>query len=168
MSITERYATAVGASTLEMDYDHAKPVDTVIASGWTHSRMGAVLRRLQVEWDSTGKPLKMTNKARRRTLQALRSWSQAVRMMGEWCDAKGIPEHVGLAALAYFVDDTCPKCYGRGFQVIPGTPSLSATPCNHCRGSGRMRPPDECARALRMFSGCVGADIVQMRGSLGD
>lgn len=44
---------------------------------------------------------------------------------------------LGVQALTQWVADVCECCKGRGFQIIPGAPSLSDRPCGACKGSGK-------------------------------
>ena len=36
--------------------------------------------------------------------------------------------------LDYWLADNCPACFGRGYEVMPGSPMLSDTPCPVCQG----------------------------------
>jgi len=42
------------------------------------------------------------------------------------------------AVLAWHRDGTCKHCEGHGFPKLDGAPGLSARPCHHCRGTGRI------------------------------
>lgn len=42
------------------------------------------------------------------------------------------------ACLAWHRDGTCKPCEGRGYQLIPGTKTLSERECPECRGSRKM------------------------------
>ena len=57
--------------------------------------------------------------------------------------------------LAWWLSPTCERCHGRGYQVIPGTPTLSDIPCPCCHG-GRTTPLDVVLRA-RVPAGHVDA-----------
>lgn len=53
-------------------------------------------------------------------------------------------EHVpGLvsAVVKHWLDDVCPSCFGRGYDVMPGSPMLSDAPCGTCNGQGRLPLP---------------------------
>jgi hypothetical protein len=65
--IEERYTSATNTSDLTVDTRHRRPVDDIIAAGWSRSRIGAALLRLHSEWDGSEKPQKATPEA----LQAL-------------------------------------------------------------------------------------------------
>lgn len=39
--------------------------------------------------------------------------------------------------LMHMVNDVCPKCFGRGYGTIFGTPVLDDEVCSDCRGTGR-------------------------------
>lgn len=51
-------------------------------------------------------------------------------------------------ALKYHADPTCPKCNGTKFDKIPGAPSLSATPCRTCHGTGKRPYPIRNGRQI--------------------
>lgn len=44
---------------------------------------------------------------------------------------------IGSAALHVLLHPACPRCKGRGYKTVPGTPALSGKPCERCRGTGR-------------------------------
>lgn len=41
--------------------------------------------------------------------------------------------------LAYWLDGVCKTCSGLGYDVIPGTPTLSDVACGSCEGTGQQR-----------------------------
>lgn len=43
---------------------------------------------------------------------------------------------VGHQALKAWIGSVCGTCHGRKYEVIEGTPKLSARPCGTCHGSG--------------------------------
>jgi hypothetical protein len=45
------------------------------------------------------------------------------------------------AVVKHWLDDVCPTCYGRGFDVMPGSPMLSDKACDTCNGKGRLPLP---------------------------
>lgn len=57
-TIEERYSSATNASNLkvERDADRRNVADILIAAGWSRSRFGTALLRLQSEWDGSAKP----------------------------------------------------------------------------------------------------------------
>lgn len=59
-TLEERYSSATHASNLKVEADRAGQVDTIIAMGWSPSRVGAALMRLHSEWDGCAKPRRMT------------------------------------------------------------------------------------------------------------
>jgi DnaJ-class molecular chaperone len=44
---------------------------------------------------------------------------------------------VATGVLAWNRANVCPACHGSGYEVIPGTPSLSDKECRACRGTGK-------------------------------
>jgi hypothetical protein len=61
--IEERYTSSTNTSDLTVDTRHRRPVDDIIAAGWSRSRIGAALLRLHSEWDGSEKPQKATPEA---------------------------------------------------------------------------------------------------------
>jgi hypothetical protein len=60
--------------------------------------------------------------------------------------------------LSWYLADTCRTCNGRKYRRIPGTPMLSATSCQTCRGIGRQsidrafpETSQRCARQLATY-----------------
>jgi DnaJ-class molecular chaperone len=47
-------------------------------------------------------------------------------------------EDMARAVLAWNRHGVCPECNGHGYQVIPGSPSLSDTECKACLGTGKV------------------------------
>ena len=43
------------------------------------------------------------------------------------------------SVIKHWLDDLCHPCHGRGYLSVPGTPMLSDTPCEHCKGEGRVK-----------------------------
>lgn len=50
-----------------------------------------------------------------------------------------VAQDMARATLAWCRNGTCKVCSGHGFQLIPGTPSLSSDQCGTCRGSGKRQ-----------------------------
>lgn len=57
-TIEERYTSATNARNLKVERDHRRRnvADILIAAGWSRSRFGTALLRLQSEWDGCAKP----------------------------------------------------------------------------------------------------------------
>lgn len=119
-TVAERYSQAIHASNLKVEADKQGSADTLIAVGWSQSRIGALLMRLQT-------------KADRAALE--QAHQQATRQAG----LMGLerPEVVAAAVLVWWLDGICPACHGRKFEQIADTPSLSTRQCKVCRGSGK-------------------------------
>jgi hypothetical protein len=58
--IEEMYTSSTHTSDLKVESRVRKPVDDIIAAGWSRSRIGAALLRLHSEWDGCEKPQKAT------------------------------------------------------------------------------------------------------------
>ena len=55
---------------------------------------------------------------------------------------------VAERALRYHVAPACPKCEGRRFKKIDGSPALSATVCPTCHGTGKRPFPIRHGREI--------------------
>ena len=65
---------------------------------------------------------------------------QLTRIALEKGQAKTVEEvHQSLnQILPHWLDDLCHQCFGRGYEVVPGTPMLSDKSCKACKGSGHV------------------------------
>lgn len=59
-------------------------------------------------------------------------------------------QRIAGAALRQYAVPVCPKCAGRRYEVIPGTPTLSTRPCTKCRGTGIRPIPVRDGRRIAM------------------
>lgn len=62
-TVEEMYDSATHASNLRVVADRNGPADIIIAQGWSPSRVGAALMRLQSEWSGSAHPKKPTRAA---------------------------------------------------------------------------------------------------------
>lgn len=80
----------------------------------------------------------------------------------------------GVQILMQWLADICQPCGGRGYPSVAGTPTLSAQPCRHCKGSGKNAvpgsgPEHDVARdvieraddAVYVIRGLIGAKLGQ-------
>jgi len=168
-SIREAYAKATHATHLRTTADKRGATDYLIASAWTPTRMGSLLRRLQGEWDVSAKKLRMSEADYTLLMSSLKTLPATIRAIEAWCERKEIPDGASVArkALHWWLDNTCLPCAGRGQVQIPHTPALGDT-CKHCRGTGKRREPQEAWSVLEMISACLGKDVAKMREYLRD
>lgn len=78
-----------------------------------------------------------------------------------------------VAVIRYWLDQTCPRCQGRKFLVLAGTPALSNRPCPQprdggCGGSGLGKVPhgQEGRRLCVFLDDCVARGRQAMRQRL--
>lgn len=167
MTIRESYAVATTATRINVEAHRRTAADYLIASGWTRSRMAYLLRRLQAEWDGAAKKLRMEEADYILLVGSLGTLKPAIEVAMGWCEKKEIEhgERVARAALSWWLDNTCHRCYGRGYKLIDGTPSLGMA-CDVCHGTGKRREPEAAYRVLDMFARCTGEDYSRMHGYL--
>jgi hypothetical protein len=101
-------------------------VDILRAVGMAgaHNLLGTLLWRLRYTGDT---------RELRRTAELLMD-----RVQGRYGHLK--VEQAGQAVgrvLRHWLNDVCPVCTGRGYDLIPDTPTLSDTLCAACNGAGR-------------------------------
>lgn len=58
-TVQERYSNATHTSNLRVEAERSGAADTLIAMGWSPSRLGAALMRVHSEWDGAEKPKRM-------------------------------------------------------------------------------------------------------------
>jgi len=144
----ERCATAVRTTDLGMHLEHGCAADVITAMGWAARKnpLGVALLRAQHEGES---------------LEVQIALQEAVSVAWKLCQAG---EHsadaawwirFARAAVAHWQSPACPHCHGRRFDVIQGTPALSATPCRACKGSGARKPPRIGAMRMDRDTGAV-------------
>ena len=63
-------------------------------------------------------------------------------------------QEAAVYATVYWYDPSCALCHGRGYEVIPDTPTLSDRPCVACHGAGRrpFEPPEKIKKAAEAAS----------------
>lgn len=165
-TVDEAYSSAGNADDLTVKADRRGEADVLIAAGLTPGLLGSALLRLHSEWDGAAKPRKLTETDARLLFGALKTLPKVIEAVGTWAAKRGYSEPYELAggAVAYWLDDGCNACQGRGFDVIPGTPTLGAA-CKRCGGSGKRKPPGgEAGRAaLNMMDDCIAVARSSMR-----
>lgn len=145
MDIAARILKASNSSNLALDLRENSPtrdVDVVIACGLPSSYLGRALLSLRSEYDALAKPPDMTQKELAHIVGQLPSRHCVIGFGAAWARIKNYddPELIAMRVTAYWIEDVCPKCHGRGKMNIAGTPSLGK-PCRMCNGAGRRREP---------------------------
>lgn len=127
MSWQERIASAQGSSDLSEGQDgEVADVDLVRACGLVSATLplGVALWRLKHGDD----------------IRELRMALEGLERLARLAKREISRERIA-AVLRHWIDDACPHCDGRGYEVVPGAPSLSDRPCGHCGGKGRVELP---------------------------
>ncbi|WOB06524.1 hypothetical protein [Piscinibacter gummiphilus] len=129
----ERLVGAFQSSDLSIDERTRGDADYLIAlglAGQSNPRVSGSLLRITIDGRQADyKAARKGTVELTKRLNAERNW----RLSGPSCQA------VGELALAHHIFPVCPACDGRKFQLVPGTPHLSATPCQPCGGTGERR-----------------------------
>lgn len=136
MSRRERIGSAQLSDDLgEVGLEEIGDVDIIRACGMVSVRhpLGTRLWRLKYSGDHT-------------------ELGAVVRELTQMLMRKGLPVdnplQLVVRVVKHWLDDVCPSCLGRGYDVLPGTPMLSDVMCKTCEGEGRLKLPvnDEAAR----------------------
>jgi hypothetical protein len=154
LTVAERYVSATQSSNLRCETGDDAPMgDTaiLIAAGWSASRIGAALMRLQTKIDRT-------------TLEQVHE-QLSMRAEG-WSIAQ--PVTVAASVLGWWLAKTCRACNGVKFELIPNTPALSTKACKLCRGSGEapLLHGDAGNRMARFIDECVERGQASIRSRL--
>jgi len=152
--IAERYISAGQSSNLKCETREDAPhgdTAVLIAAGWSQSRLGGLLMRLQ------SRPYR-------------EGLAQAHHQIALQAAGWGIerPQAVAVAVLSWWLDHVCGRCKGVKFERVPGTPSLSAYKCRSCHGAGE-RPlsyGDEAKRLTDWMDGCRESGAQSIRNKL--
>lgn len=154
----ERLSVALTSKNLKLK-ETVSDVDYLIALGMIgikNKMAGAVLN-----FHLSGN-LSSYKEARRATVELTRRLSIKRNWKLETKDQYRIAD----AAWKMYLMPACPKCTGRKYQHDEGTPSLSARPCQKCRGTGLRNYPDkhgsyisDVVQALANIEGVAAAAI---------
>lgn len=135
MRIDQRYASAVNSKTLINDELHLD-CDTLAAVALS-SKLGSMLYRLRYAGDNAA------------LLDLLPIWRTMVRKHATKLKYEIHAEDVADTSLAYWLNEICRECHGRGHPVIIKTPTLADATCPACSGSGKR--PLICDGSIRAF-----------------
>lgn len=127
MSILDRYASAVHSSNLRSQPNTTfSDPDVIGAFGLAGKRepLGVALARLLLGDN------KAANDVVRQLADMTRSKFHHIKQVQA--------EDMARAVLAWNRHGVCQECNGHGYQVIPGSPSLSDIECKACHGTGKV------------------------------
>ena len=137
VKIAQQYAKATQSSNLKSDEHHFE-TDKLAAMALSGG-IGNLLFRVKYASDVTSYNA------------LLESWTAIVIKkagLRQW--PKHItPQKVASKSLAYWLNDVCEECTGRGFQQVTNTPILSETECKVCRGT--TKKPLACEANWRVY-----------------
>lgn len=128
MRITERYASAVHATSLKSDpATYMSDTDVLGAMGLAAKQhpLGAALTRL-LEGGGSGDAIDALA-----TMIFKRARTERVKLT-----AIGAND-IAKAVIAWHRHGTCQPCGGRGSLLMPGTP-VNGEQCPHCQGTGKL------------------------------
>lgn len=87
--------------------------------------------------------------------QGLKTRSECVEYLSQWCALKGMDQSYAGAALYHWLNPCCPICEGRGMTKPPDAPVLTKS-CHACSGTGKTPLNDIAFRAGEWLQGCLG------------
>lgn len=129
----ERISTAMSSDDLTLR-EHGCDLNVIIAMGFvgqSSGRMASALLRLAFDDDLTA-----VKEARTLVIKEAKAFNARWRIAA-FRDLVRVAD----TAIAYYLWPTCPKCEGRKYQLVPGTPHLSDRECTKCHGTGRRPLP---------------------------
>ena len=125
MNIIKQYTRAANSSDLRNDETHHQP--EVLAAVALGSTLGSLLFRAKYCGDQSSIP----------PLYAI--WREMVLKKATRRKWVKDAESVADISLMHWLDDICHQCHGRGHPVIKDTPTLEASACTACNGTGRKK-----------------------------
>ena len=148
----ERYGHATRATRLRLTTERRGDADTLIAAGLLPEFLGALLLRLQEEFEtarsrvSRRQALSLTEQLL--VLSALKSLRETKDALGRWAEWRATKDAVMLTsaevailcgrALNAYLNPICPHCEGRGFNGGGrGEHTGPKMICRACAGSGK-------------------------------
>lgn len=148
----ERIGRAMVSTNLK-EREHSCDLDFVIATGMVgqHHKEAVNILRFHLVGDSPsyrgvrGAAISITHK-----LNVKRRWGMNPKDL----------VRVAEIAMKLYLNPRCPKCQGRKFQLVDGTPSLSNRHCQKCQGTGKRGSPEKDRDRI--------ADVVQVLTSIVD
>jgi hypothetical protein len=148
--IQNRYASAVHSSNLAVDgKTYMSDSDTLGAMGLADKALTEGRRIIAPDTYEPVRPAPLAVSLERLFSGDNRAAYDIVRTLAEMahehsfkidCRIKRVQcVDLARACLAWHRDGTCKPCEGRGYQLIPGTKTLSERECPECRGSRKMQ-----------------------------
>lgn len=123
-TIAERLRIARLTSNLRMDPNRRTDWDFIVASGIARRQFA------NLHFDASRAEL-------RQALESAAALCQKLSDKRRWRLTQDEIKSVAKHALVHHLAPACGACYGRGYEVQPGSPSLSARACGACKGTGR-------------------------------
>ncbi|UIF90880.1 hypothetical protein [Cupriavidus sp. UYPR2.512] len=143
----ERLATAMGSRDLSIKRG-TSDVDYIIALGMTaraNSAASAMVNLHLAQNPAAYKEAERAAVAVARHLNLKRRWKLKVRDL----------IRISGTALKYYICPVCPHCFGRKFDLFPGTQRLSDKICRPCHGTGKRPLPLQHGREIAEIIGAL-------------
>lgn len=137
----ERVSSAMNSSNLKLK-ETACDLDAIMALGMATRRMPMASELISLHLGGSRAAFKDARKAAIKLTARLnlkRKWDITLRQ-----DVVRIAD----AAMKMYLSPVCPECHGTKYEVVPGTPMLSATHCHKCHGTGRRNFPIKDGRKI--------------------
>lgn len=161
-TLDERYEAACNASDLSVQEVRRTAADVLIAAGWSPVRLGGALLRLHSEYDSSERLRRRESVTQTDVallvgrLKHLGPVTEQVELLATHWNMEGA-RHKARAVVLWWLDRTCGSCFGRRYQVAPGTPMLTNRVCPKCRGLGEQPLPhgQDGRRLANFIDSCI-------------
>lgn len=131
MRIQDRYATAVHSSNLKSEaktYQSDSDVLGAYGLAGKLNPLATALERLFTGDNSAAREIV--------SIMAALSWGKAKSLKVKQTRVQS--EDMARMVLAWHRDGTCKPCGGHGYDVVPGTKTISDTECKHCHGTRKI------------------------------
>jgi hypothetical protein len=141
MRVAERVAHALHSGGLRVVADKNGDADVIAAMGWVGRKnpLGAAMLRASVSGEQ--QETAVADAVALRYCQRMRDRWHLGKAEGFWL-------RFAATAVKLWRAPHCTQCDGLKFQPIAGTPTLSATACPHCKGTGMAQYPRLAGESL--------------------
>lgn len=141
-SSVERLATAANSKDLGLYPNQRSDADVLIAFALASREYGALSGSL------TSLHASGTQQSYQRALRFVYAMTVKANMLQQWRMNRENLMKVADLALRHHASPVCPHCKGRRWTLVPGSPALSAHPCQHCNGTGIRKVQKKMRRQI--------------------
>lgn len=163
ISIAERYSKVTATSNLCVKLDARCDADILLAAGFAAARdkRGAIaldVYRLGARGDLQGLP---------NVLEEVENLLNGhLHRKGNRPMPKAARRALVMSVLEWWAHPACSYCEGRGFELIDGTPNLSAKECSGCHGTGLTPIARVVPGPMKRYAEWIACELERMASSI--